>query len=102
VHRRSACSDGDCNCEPLGDVPLTLALDLEGNIVNQPPAAVAGADQIVECNVPNGAEFTLDGTGSSDLDDNIVLFDWFRGSRVGEKVGFKQTNDFRLVLMPSA
>ena len=83
-----ACSDGVCNCQPLGDVNLTLALDLEGPIVNQPPTANGGPDQTIECNLPGRARFTLDGTASTDPDANIRLVSWRAGSRTGAEVGF--------------
>ena len=44
---------------------------LQGTLVNQPPTARAGADQTVECTSAAGAAITLDGTSSSDPDNNI-------------------------------
>jgi hypothetical protein len=54
--------------------------------VNQPPAADAGAPQIVECTSPAGASFTLDGRGSSDPDQNLALASWREGSRTGPEL----------------
>jgi hypothetical protein len=44
--------------------------------VNQPPIANAGADQMVECTSPSGAQVTLDGTASSDPDSDPLTFTW--------------------------
>lgn len=49
-------------------------LTLSGTITNQPPVAVAGPDQIVECTSSSGADVTLDGTGTTDADDNLWSF----------------------------
>jgi len=82
-----ACTGMICNCLKVGSAPIALGLDVSGQIVNQPPAADAGADQTVECTNADGTETTLDGTASSDLDDNISLYSWRRGSRTGPEVG---------------
>ena len=82
------CSDADCNCEPIGDVDLTMAMAVSGDIVNQPPTASA-TDQTVECNQFNGSRLTLDGSASSDYENNIALYSWHRGSRIGAEVGFE-------------
>ena len=84
------CTDQDCNCLPVTtnvDVGLSVAID--GQIVNQPPAANAGVDQTVECNQTGGAALTLDGAGSLDPDGDIASFRWFLGSRGGAQVGFE-------------
>ena len=54
---------------------------------NSTPTANAGPDQIVECTSPAGASFTLDGRGSSDPDQDLVLFGWREDSRTGPVVG---------------
>jgi hypothetical protein len=77
------CSDGD-SCAEVGSSPLSLSLNVGGSIVNQPPTADAGPEQTVEC----PARPLLDGRNSSDLDGNISLFSWHRGSRSGPEVGF--------------
>ena len=82
------CSGGVCNCLPVPDSDMTLALNVEGPIVNQPPTANAGPDQTVECTSSAGAVVTLDGLQSSDPDDNFASYRWFRGSRVGPTEGF--------------
>ena len=47
-------------------------------VSNTPPAAVAGADQTVV----EGTAVTLDGSGSSDPDGNIVAYEWKEGGTV--------------------
>jgi hypothetical protein len=81
----------DAECETVGgpcDLPadteaMNVDVALAGTIVNQPPTAVAGADQNVECTSAAGASFTLDGRASSDPDGNLALASWREGSRVG-------------------
>lgn len=70
----------------INETQVTLQADLRGKLVNQPPIAVAGDDQLVECNFTGGAEFTLDGSESIDPDNNVVSFGWFKGSRTGSLV----------------
>jgi hypothetical protein len=82
------CTDEVCNCEAIGDVDMAMALAVAGDIVNQPPTAAA-ADQTVECNQFNGSRLTLDGSASSDLEDNIALYSWRLGTRTGAEVGFE-------------
>jgi hypothetical protein len=43
---------------------------------NQPPTADAGPDQTVECTGPSGANVTLNGTGSSDPDNDTLTYTW--------------------------
>ncbi len=84
-------SDGECadgaDCVQEDHASFNVALDVSGDIVNQPPTADAGDDQTLECTDAAGSAVILDGTGSSDLDGNISLFSWRRGSRVGPEVG---------------
>ncbi len=82
-----ACSDEKCNCEAISTSQLALSVNVSGDIKNQPPTADAGDDQTIECTDAAGTAITLDGTGSSDLDNNIKLFMWLRGSRTGAEVG---------------
>lgn len=66
---------------------LTLRSNLHGRLVNQPPTAISGDDQQVECNQTSGATFSLDGSQSYDPDNNVVSFGWFKGSRTGQFLG---------------
>jgi PKD repeat protein len=43
---------------------------------NQPPIANAGPDQTVEQTSPQGAMVTLNGTGSSDPDNDTLTYNW--------------------------
>jgi hypothetical protein len=43
---------------------------------NRPPVADAGEDRVVACQSVAGTPVTLDGSGSSDLDNNILSFLW--------------------------
>jgi hypothetical protein len=84
----------DADCTAVGGVcilppdtaPMQADVVLAGMLVNQPPAADAGADQTIECTSSAGASFTLDGNGSSDPDGNLVLASWREGSRTGPEL----------------
>jgi len=87
------CRADSPDCDAVGGACMFPDVDemrvdvhLTGQLVNQPPAAVAGANQTVECTSPAGASFTLDGSGSSDPDQNLVLASWRAGSRVGPEL----------------
>jgi hypothetical protein len=56
---------------------------------NRPPVADAGADQTAEATSPAGAVVTLDGSGSSDPDDDPLTYDW--NTPVGEFTGVSAT-----------
>ncbi len=53
---------------------------------NSPPVADAGEDQVVQATGPEGAEVTLDGSGSSDADQDPLTYAWSWGDN-GEATG---------------
>ena len=57
-----------------------FTLDAPPETPNEPPVADAGPDQTgvnaVDCTSPDGADVTLDGTGSSDPDEDALSFSW--------------------------
>src|SRR5262245_28390190 len=81
------CDDVGGPCELADEDTQTMTVDVsaDGTLKNQPPSAVAGADQTVECTSTGGASFTLHGT-ASDPDDNIAVTSWLKG-RSGPEVG---------------
>jgi TolB protein len=46
---------------------------------NHPPLAGAGVDVTVPCAGAEGAVVDLDGSGSTDPDDNLAIYEWFTG-----------------------
>ncbi|MBX3027834.1 hypothetical protein KF840_23310 [bacterium] len=80
-------ADGETN----GEEQLAAEISASGDIVNQPPRAVAGADQRIECASPAGASVLLDGRASSDADGNLVRLSWTRESRSGPRLGSSPT-----------
>jgi hypothetical protein len=77
---------GPCELPADDSEQMVVTVALEGTLVNQPPAADAGAGQTIECTSPAGASFTLDGRGSGDPDDNLRLASWRAGSRSGPEL----------------
>jgi hypothetical protein len=71
----------------LEDAETSVDVALAGTIVNEPPTADAGADQTIECTSAAGAPIILDGTGSTDPENNLALFVWRQGTRTGTEVG---------------
>jgi hypothetical protein len=71
----------------IEDADTSVDVALAGEIVNEPPTANAGADTTIECTSAAGAPITLNGTGSTDPEDNIALFVWRQGTRAGTEVG---------------
>jgi hypothetical protein len=77
----------------LPNVPFTLAggdgdahMTLSGSIANQPPNAVAGPDQVLECNSFAGGTVTLDGSQSSDADGVLFGYEWWKGTAFDSNV----------------
>lgn len=75
---------------------LTGDFSLHGTITNQGPVARTTADQVLECTSPAGATATLDGSSSSDADNDIQFASWSRGAEFGniittDPVSFKTT-----------
>jgi probable HAF family extracellular repeat protein len=60
----------------LNGVAQTFILDLPNG--NNPPVAVAGPDQVIDCQ----AQATLDGSGSTDPDGDALTFEWSSGGNV--------------------
>jgi hypothetical protein len=78
---------GVCKLPPADSEQMSVTVTLlDGDLVNQPPSAAAGADQTVECTSTAGASFVLNGRGSSDPDANLALASWRAGSRTGSEV----------------
>ena len=55
---------------------LWLAAPARAQPVNTPPVADAGPDQTVEATSYDGALVTLDGSGSSDADEDSLAYSW--------------------------
>jgi hypothetical protein len=77
---------GPCMLPADDSEEMRVAVALAGTLVNQPPAAEAGASQSIECTSTAGASFTLDGSGSSDPDQNLTLVSWREGNRSGPEL----------------
>jgi hypothetical protein len=83
-----ACDVSGALAGQLEGADTSASAHLTGTITNEPPTANAGAQQQVECTSTAGAGLTLDGSGSSDPDNNIALFIWRQGSRTGQEIGY--------------
>jgi hypothetical protein len=71
----------------LAGADTSGSANLTGTIENEPPTAVPGAPQTIECTSSAGAPLTLDGSGSTDPENNIALYVWRQGSRSGTELG---------------
>jgi hypothetical protein len=89
---------GTVAADEEGDQSLIAAVSVQGSIVNEPPHADAGQDQLIECTSAAGATLLLDGRQSSDPEGNAVLFSWFSDSRVGPSAGFGATAEVEQAL----
>jgi hypothetical protein len=58
-----------------GATSNTVSAQWQG-VVNQPPTANAGLDQIVEATSPSGASVVISGAGSSDPDGDTLTYSW--------------------------
>ena len=92
---------GTVDHEIPGDYTITYtATDAAGNasiaersvtVVNAAPIAAAGVDQTIEC-VVGTTDVDLDGTGSSDADDDALTYSWsLAGTEVETVDGFTAT-----------
>ncbi len=74
-------SERNHTTEQVGVLVFQTAFAWDDGQVNQPPVADAGADQTVADSDGDGVEsVTLDGSGSSDADGNIVSYVWTQGA----------------------
>ncbi len=58
------------------DTQTSIVLMLQGSLPSIPPIAAAGPDRTVECASPRGTPVVLDGSGSSDPDDDLQHHVW--------------------------
>ena len=72
---------------------VSVVMDLGGTLINQPPHVdTSKTATTVECTSPQGATVTLDGSRSSDPDNNIAFYSWRRGSETGPTVAEASRN----------
>ena len=55
-------------------------------VVSQAPVADAGSDLVVECTGDSSAQVTLNGSGSTDPNNDITLYEWFEHFGTPEEV----------------
>jgi len=78
--------------DPGGDhADFTVAVRVSGVVDNTPPHASLGPNRSVECTSPTGADVGLDGSASTDRENNIVSYGWFLGTRAGAALGSGST-----------
>jgi len=86
--KNHACALSGAVVGSLEDADTAVKVNLAGTIVNEPPTASAAATpRTVECTSPAATDVTLDGSTSSDPENNIALFAWRRDSRTGADIG---------------
>jgi len=59
---------------------LAVEFELESTTMSRPPKADAGDSQAVYAGSSGSARVALDGSGSSDLDDDITGIEWYEGT----------------------
>ena len=74
-------------------------LNLSGNIVALPPRASAGTPQQVECASHVGTPVTLDASASTDLENDINRYAWWRGTAL-DPASFLGTGETFPVVAP--
>jgi serine protease len=77
---------------PRPDLRFAIA-----SIINVPPVADAGPDQTLECESHDGAEVTLDGSGSFDDNDDILTYTWYLE---GDVIAGPTNEDMSTVTLP--
>jgi hypothetical protein len=72
-----SCQTPEEDQEPIGYEPAWRCILGTGNAcVSSPPVADAGPDQTVECSGGGGAVVGLDGSGSRDVDCDVLTYAW--------------------------
>jgi len=82
-----------------GERSETIVVQLSVLQPNDPPVADAGDDVTIECTSSEGTAVRLDGSGSTDPNSDIVLYEWFLDfgltteTKLGEGTPFDTTLD---------